>query len=172
MTLQDVYSLLLSSGYPVAYRDYTGQVKKDIPNPPFMVYSVLDTGFDGGDMRKFIREQDINVELYTDGKDLEAEEVVDRLLIDLDPEKYEANNGYIKVNGTDVKVYEHSQSDWNETDETAEGYIKNKPVIPEGVVVDTELSDTSTNAIANKVVKAALDGKLNLTDKLILNCTL
>lgn len=64
MTLQDVYSLLLSSGYPVAYRDYTGQVKKDIPNPPFMVYSVLDTGFDGGDMRKFIREQDINVELY------------------------------------------------------------------------------------------------------------
>lgn len=82
------------------------------------------------------------------------------------------NNGYIKVNGTDVKVYEHSQSDWNETDETAEGYIKNKPVIPEGVVVDTELSDTSDNAIANKVVKAALDGKLNLTDKLILNCTL
>lgn len=82
------------------------------------------------------------------------------------------NNGYIKVNGTDVKVYEHTQSDWNETDETAEGYIKNKPVIPEGVVVDTELSDTSTNAIANKVVKAALDGKLNLTDKLILNCTL
>jgi hypothetical protein len=82
------------------------------------------------------------------------------------------NNGYIKVNGTDVKVYNHSQSDWNETDETAEGYIKNKPVIPEGVVVDTELSDTSDNAIANKVVKAALDGKLNLTDKLILNCTL
>lgn len=82
------------------------------------------------------------------------------------------NNGYIKVNGTDVKVFEHTQSDWNVTDETAEGYIKNKPVIPEGVVVDTELSDTSTNAIANKVVKAALDGKLSLMDKLILNCTL
>ena len=90
MTLQDVYSLLLSSGYPVAYRDYTGEVKKEIPKPPFMVYSVLDTGFDGGDMRKFIREQNINVELYTDGKDLEAEETIDRLLIDLDPEKYES----------------------------------------------------------------------------------
>lgn len=90
MTLQDVYSFLLSSGYPVAYRDYTGEVKKEIPKPPFMVYSVLDTGFDGGDMRKFIREQNINVELYTDGKDLEAEETIDRLLIDLDPEKYES----------------------------------------------------------------------------------
>ena len=81
-------------------------------------------------------------------------------------------NGYIKVNGTDVKVFSHSQSDWNETDANAEGYIKNKPTIPEGVVVDKELSATSENAIANKAVKAALDGKLNLTDKLILNCTL
>ena len=81
-------------------------------------------------------------------------------------------NGYIKVNGTDVKVYGHTQSDWNETDANAEGYIKNKPTIPEGVVVDTELSATSGNAIANKAVKAALDGKLSLTDKLILNCTL
>ena len=81
-------------------------------------------------------------------------------------------NGYIKVNGTDVKVFSHTQSDWNETDANAEGYIKNKPTIPEGVVVDTELSATSGNAIANKAVKTALDGKLSLTDKLILNCTL
>ena len=82
------------------------------------------------------------------------------------------NNGYIKVNGSDVKVFTHSQSDWNETDANAEGYIKNKPTIPEGVVVDTELSATSGNAIANKAVKAALDGKLSLNEKLILNCTL
>lgn len=82
------------------------------------------------------------------------------------------NNGYIKVNGSDVKVFTHSQSDWNETDANAEGYIKNKPTIPAGVIVDTELSDTSGNAIANKAVKAALDGKLSLNEKLILNCTL
>ena len=82
------------------------------------------------------------------------------------------NNGYIKVNGSDVKVFTHSQSDWNETDANAEGYIKNKPTIPAGVIVDTELSDTSGNAIANKTVKAALDGKLSLNEKLILNCTL
>ena len=81
-------------------------------------------------------------------------------------------NGYIKVNGTDVKVFSHTQSDWNETDANADGYIKNKPAIPEGVVVDKELSATSENAIANKAVKAALDGKLSLNEKLILNCTL
>ena len=81
-------------------------------------------------------------------------------------------NGYIKVNGTDVKVYEPTQADWNETNETSPAFIKNKPNIPEGAVVDSELSDTSTNAIQNKVVKAALDEKLNLTDTLVLNCIL
>lgn len=81
-------------------------------------------------------------------------------------------NGYIKINGTDVKVYEPVQADWNETDDTSPSYIKNKPNIPSGVIVDDTLSDTSTNAIQNKVVKAALDEKLNLTDTLVLNCVL
>lgn len=81
-------------------------------------------------------------------------------------------NGYIKINGTDVKVFEPVQSDWNETDTTSASYIKNKPNIPSGVIVDAELSDTSENAIQNKTVKAALDNKLNLDDTLILNCTL
>lgn len=81
-------------------------------------------------------------------------------------------NGYIKINGTDVKVYEPIQADWNETDISSPAFIKNKPVIPSGIVVDDTLSDTSTNAIQNKVVKAALDGKLDLTDTLVLNCIL
>ena len=50
------------------------------------------------------------------------------------------------------------QSDWNVTDTTSDAYIKNKPTIP---VVDSALSSTSTNAIQNKVVKSALDGKSN-----------
>ena len=81
-------------------------------------------------------------------------------------------NGYIKINGTDVKVYTPVQADWNETDTTSPAFIKNKPDIPSGVIVDDALSDTSTNAVQNKVVKAALDGKLNLTDTLLLNCIL
>ena len=50
------------------------------------------------------------------------------------------------------------QSDWNVTDTTSDAYIKNKPSIPK---VDSVLSSTSTNAIQNKVVKSALDGKSN-----------
>ena len=92
-------------------------------------------------------------------------------------------NGYIKINGTDVKVYEPIQADWNETDETSSAYIKNKPNIPAGVVVDDTLSDTSTNAVQNKVINAELvdiKGRLDTiegdyitsADTLVLNCTL
>lgn len=37
--------------------------------------------------------------------------------------------------------------------------LDNKPNIPSGVVVDTEMSSTSTNAVQNKVIKNALDNK-------------
>ena len=37
--------------------------------------------------------------------------------------------------------------------------LKDKPVIPEGAVVDAALSDTSENPVQNKVVKAAIDAK-------------
>ena len=35
-----------------------------------------------------------------------------------------------------------------------------------GIIVDTALSATSTNPVQNKVIKAALDGKINKTDKI------
>lgn len=50
------------------------------------------------------------------------------------------------------------QADWNETNVNSDSYIKNKPNIPEGVEVDTAMSDTSTNAVQNKVIKAYVDG--------------
>lgn len=56
-------------------------------------------------------------------------------------------NGYIKINGTDVKVYE-----------------------PEPI--DSTLSETSENAVQNKAVTAALANKIDKSDSLVLNCTL
>lgn len=55
-------------------------------------------------------------------------------------------NGYIKINGTDVKVYEP--------------------------IIDSELSDTSENSIQNKIVTTALKNKIDITDSLVLNCSL
>lgn len=50
----------------------------------------------------------------------------------------------------------NTQANWNIDDSSNPAYIWNKPTIP---IVDSALSDSSTNAIQNKVVKAALDGK-------------
>lgn len=82
-------------------------------------------------------------------------------------------NGYIKVNGTDVKVYEPTQADWNETDETSPAFIKNKPIIPQNnISVDSELSTISENPVQNKVITASLADKVDKSDSLIFNCTL
>lgn len=62
-----------------------------------------------------------------------------------------------KLDAIDDGAQVNVQSDWNQTDTTADDYIKNKPVIPEGAVVDTAMSDTSTNAVQNKVIKAYVD---------------
>ena len=55
--------------------------------------------------------------------------------------------------------YENVQADWNQTTTTADDYIKNKPTIPSGVVVDSDLSTTSENAVQNKVITTALNKK-------------
>lgn len=55
------------------------------------------------------------------------------------------------------------QVDWNQTDSTADDYIKNKPNIPAGVVVDTAMSDTSENAVQNKVIKSYVDSSSDWT---------
>lgn len=46
-------------------------------------------------------------------------------------------------------------------DAATKAYVDNKAVAGGGVIVDTELLDTSTNPVQNKVIKSALDGKLD-----------
>ena len=59
------------------------------------------------------------------------------------------------ASGAEVNV----QADWNETNTSSDAYIKNKPTIPSGVVVDDELSSVSTNPVQNKVIYTALKEK-------------
>lgn len=51
------------------------------------------------------------------------------------------------------------QSDWNQTNTSAVDYIKNKPTIPEGVVVDQVYNGTSTNAQSGTAVAEAIATK-------------
>ncbi|MBR2286342.1 MAG: hypothetical protein IJ866_02710 [Alphaproteobacteria bacterium] len=61
----------------------------------------------------------------------------------------------LKANTTDLV-----QADWEEEDSAKLSFIQNKPTIPAGVIVDSELSLSSANAIQNKVVTGALEEKV------------
>lgn len=70
-----------------------------------------------------------------------------------------------QINGKANSSHTHSSSDVTglSTVATSGSYtdLTDKPNIPSAVLVDTALSSTSTNAIANNTVKNALDGKAN-----------
>ena len=53
------------------------------------------------------------------------------------------------------------QSDWDQSDNTKADYIKNKPTIPSGVVVDQTYDATSANAQSGVAMAGALAGKEN-----------
>jgi hypothetical protein len=63
-----------------------------------------------------------------------------------------------KLDNIEEEAEKNVQPDWDETDDSKDSFIKHKPTI------DNSLSGSSTNAVQNKVVKAALDEKVDLED--------
>lgn len=66
-----------------------------------------------------------------------------------------------KLNGIESGAEVNVQADWNQTDTTADDYIKNKPNIPSGVVVDQVYDATSTNAQSGVAIAGALSDKVD-----------
>ena len=62
---------------------------------------------------------------------------------------------------SDLGIEENVQADWDEKDSTAPSYIKNKPNIPAGVVVDITYDGTSENAQAGTAVAQAISTKVD-----------
>ena len=63
-----------------------------------------------------------------------------------------------KLSGIATGAEVNVQSDWNVTENTSDAFIKNKPTI------DSALSNSSTNAVQNKVVKSAIDKKVDVAN--------
>lgn len=62
-----------------------------------------------------------------------------------------------KLANIEEGAQQNVQADWNAT--SGDAFIKNKPSIPQGVVVDNALNSTSENPVQNKVINNALNGK-------------
>jgi len=68
-----------------------------------------------------------------------------------------------KLDGIAANAEVNVQADWNETNTSSDAYIKNKPTIPNAVIVDTATSTTSTNPLQNKVITNELNAILDNT---------
>lgn len=84
MTLKDIANLLRTVGIPVVYRKFKS--KKDMPYICYLVSYSNNFVADGKVFQKFSH---IQIELYTEGKDIEMEEKVENALTDYVWEKTE-----------------------------------------------------------------------------------
>ena len=78
MTIEEVYQLLQSTDYPVAYNAF-----RDDVDPPFLTYNVAFTSNFGADNHVHKIVNHINITLWTAKKDLTAEAKVETALSDL-----------------------------------------------------------------------------------------
>ena len=65
------------------------------------------------------------------------------------------SGAYSDLTGTPTIPAAQIQSDWNQTDDSALDYIKNKPNIPESAIVDQTYNPESTNAQSGVAIAGA-----------------
>lgn len=72
------------------------------------------------------------------------------------PDQAGHSGEFLTTDGSEASWSDLPQADWNQSDTDAPDYIKNKPYIPEGVVVDQTYDPTSTNAQSGTAVTEAV----------------
>lgn len=77
MTYQEVSNMVKSIGLPTAYHHFE---EGESPDPPFMVYLYPGSDNFAADGTVYQSINQLDIELYTDKKDLEAEEKVEFML--------------------------------------------------------------------------------------------
>lgn len=75
MTIKDIKDLLCKTGYPVAYRYFATQQQA-----PYICFSVPKEPAFSADGKAYIKFKSVQIELYTDKKDILAEERVETAL--------------------------------------------------------------------------------------------
>ncbi|MGG3841821.1 hypothetical protein [Anoxybacillus kestanbolensis] len=100
MKLDELYDILKETGFPVAYSHFFKP-----QNPPFIVYVIAYSSNFGADDRVYQEIENVQIELYTKMKDLEAESKV-KTVLDEHGFYYETTEIYIPSEKLYQKVYE------------------------------------------------------------------
>jgi hypothetical protein len=99
MTLPELVQMLKATGYPVAYSHFPST-----PTVPFITYLESTSDNFHADNRTFKQVKIIDIELYTNKKDLVAESTLESLL-DANELPYEVLETYIETEQLFQKIY-------------------------------------------------------------------
>ena len=77
MTHQEVMTMLAEMNLPYAYDHF---IEGESPDPPFLVFLYPGSNHFAADGKVYFKVNRLNIELYTDKKDVELEETVEAVL--------------------------------------------------------------------------------------------
>lgn len=100
MTLTELKKLLDATGYPVAYSHFN-----EAKPVPYICYLVTYSPNFHADNKTYHKINSVDIELYTDKKDLQAEAVLEAILDDNDL-PYEPIETFIESEKLFQKIYE------------------------------------------------------------------
>ena len=68
-----------------------------------------------------------------------------------------------KLNNIENGANKNIQSDWSQTDTSADDYIKNKPTIPSNITLYSTTGQSTNGTMTQKAITDALNGKVNMS---------
>lgn len=105
MTILELVNLLKATGYPVAYSHFESTENNPAPDPPFICYVLPQTDNFMADNKTYHKISSVDIELYTDFKDFEAEQKLEDLL-ELYEIPWDSYETYIESEKMYQKLYE------------------------------------------------------------------
>ena len=107
MTLNDIYTILKATGFPVAYSHFTATTNNPLPTPPYITYLSAYSSNLMADNKVYKKIDNLQIELYTIKKDLVAEKKLEDIL-DTNEIAYESTETWIDTEKLFQKIYEIS----------------------------------------------------------------
>jgi hypothetical protein len=105
MKLDELNIILEATGFPVAYSHFTETDNEPLPRPPFICYVVVFSANFSADNKTYKSIENVQIELYTDRKDLEAEAILE-ILLNENEMPYGTTETFIDSEQLYQKIYE------------------------------------------------------------------
>lgn len=105
MNLNELRIILEATGFPVAYYHFIESENNPIPSPPFICYLTIDSSNFSADNSVYYPIQNVQIELYTDKKELEAESKIEAVLNENEI-PYSTSEAFIESESLFQKIYE------------------------------------------------------------------